>query len=107
MERLLARGAKAVAFDNLSRRGSIKNAEWLQSRHSGKFQLIRGDIRDSQAITGAARDAGTIFHLAAQVAVTTSVTNPREDFDINAFGTFNTLEAARTSGKNPIFVFAS
>ncbi len=106
MDRLLARGANAVAFDNLSRRGAIKNAEWLQSRH-GKFQLIRGDIRDSQAITEAARDAGTIFHLAAQVAVTTSVTNPREDFNINALGTFNTLEAARASGLNPIFIFAS
>ncbi len=107
IDRLLARGANVVAFDNLSRRGAIKNAEWLQSRHGSKFQLIRGDVRNPQAIRDAARDAGTIFHLAAQVAVTTSVTNPRDDFDINAFGTFNTLEAARASGNNPIFVFAS
>ncbi len=107
MDRLLARGANAVAFDNLSRRGATKNAEWLKSKHGSKFQLIRGDIRDASAIADAARDADVIFHLAAQVAVTTSVANPREDFDINAFGTFNTLEAARASGRNPIFVFAS
>ncbi len=107
MDRLLARGANAVAFDNLSRRGATKNAEWLKSKYGSRFQLIRGDIRDPKAIADAARDAGTIFHLAAQVAVTTSVTNPREDFDINAFGTFNTLEAARASARNPIFVFAS
>ncbi len=107
VDRLLSRGANAVAFDNLSRRGAIKNADWLKSKHGSKFQLIRGDIRDPKAISEAARDADIVYHLAAQVAVTTSVTNPREDFDINAFGTFNTLEAARASGRNPIFLFAS
>ena len=55
----------------------------------------------------AARDADSIFHFAAQVAVTTSVSDPRNDFEINALGTFNTLEAARASSKNPIFVFSS
>lgn len=107
MDRLLARGEHAVAFDNLSRRGAIKNAEWLRGKYGSKFELIRGDVRDAKAIAEAASDADTIVHLAAQVAVTTSVTNPREDFDINAFGTFNTLEAARLSGRNPIFLFAS
>ncbi len=107
MDRLLTRGANAVAFDNLSRRGATKNAEWLRDKYNSKFELIRGDIRDPRSIADAARDADVIFHLAAQVAVTTSVTNPREDFDINAVGTFNTLEAARASGRNPIFVFAS
>ncbi|MBI4791011.1 MAG: GDP-mannose 4,6-dehydratase [Chloroflexi bacterium] len=107
MDRLFARGEHAVAFDNLSRRGAIKNAEWLRAKYGPKFELIRGDVRDANAIEQAARDADIIYHLAAQVAVTTSVTDPRTDFEINAFGTFNTLEAARASGKNPIFIFAS
>jgi CDP-paratose 2-epimerase len=54
-----------------------------------------------------ASDADVIVHLAGQVAVTTSVTNPREDFEANALGTFNALEAARASGRDPIFIYAS
>jgi len=107
MERLLARGERAVAFDNLSRAGAIKNEAWLREKFGARFELIRGDVRDACAIADAARDADVIVHLAAQVAVTTSVANPREDFEINALGTFNTLEAARLSGRNPIFVYAS
>ena len=107
LDRLLARGENVVAFDNLSRRGSEKNAAWLRGKYGERFHLIQADIRDAQAITDAVRDADAIYHLASQVTVTTSVTNPREDFEINALGTFNTLEAARASGRNPIFVFAS
>ncbi|MBI5035429.1 MAG: SDR family NAD(P)-dependent oxidoreductase [Chloroflexi bacterium] len=107
VDRLLARGENVVAFDNMSRRGSEKNAAWLRGKYGAKFQLVQGDIRDAQAITDAARDADAIYHLAAQVTVTTSVTDPRNDFEINALGTFNVLEAARASGRNPIFVFAS
>lgn len=107
VDRLLSHGQNAVAFDNLSRRGSEKNADWLRGKHGAKFELIRGDIRDARAITDAARDADAIYHLAAQVTVTTSVTDPRNDFEINALGTFNTLEAARASGRNPAFLFAS
>lgn len=107
MDRLLAAGEHAVAFDNLSRRGAIKNADWLRAKYGSKFELVEGDVRDARAIAEAARDADSIFHLAAQVAVTTSVTDPRNDFDINALGTFNTLEAARASGRNPVFVFSS
>ncbi len=107
MDRLLARGENAVAFDNLSRRGAVKNADWLAQKFGARFQLVRGDIRDARAIADAARDADVIYHLAAQVAVTTSITDPRSDFEINALGTFNALEAARASGRNPIFIFAS
>jgi CDP-paratose 2-epimerase len=107
MDRLLARGERAVAFDNLSRRGSAINADWLRGRHGSRFELIQADIRDAGAVAEAARDADAIYHLAAQVAVTTSVTDPRTDFEINALGTFNALEAARASGRNPIFIFAS
>ena len=106
-DRLLARGEHAVAFDNLSRRGAVKNADWLRAKYGNKFELIRGDVRDAHAIADAAHDADAIYHFAAQVAVTTSVINPREDFEINALGTFNTLEAARLSGRNPIFFYSS
>jgi CDP-paratose 2-epimerase len=107
MDRLLSRGERAVAFDNLSRRGARKNADWLKSKHGSKFELVRGDIRDATAIEQAAGDATVIYHLAAQVAVTTSVANPREDFEINALGTLNALEAARQSRNSPVFIFAS
>jgi CDP-paratose 2-epimerase len=107
VERWLARGARVVAFDNLSRRGARANCAWLRARYGARFELIHGDVRDAGAITAAARDAEVIVHLAGQVAVTTSVNDPRTDFESNALGTFNTLEAARHSGKNPIFIFAS
>ncbi len=107
LNRLLARGAHAVAFDNLSRRGADKNADWLREKYGARFELIRGDVRDARAIADAARDADAIYHFAAQVAVTTSVTDPRTDFEINALGTFNTLEAGRASGRNPFFLYSS
>ncbi len=107
VDRLLARGQQVIVFDNLSRKGSEKNAAWLRERHGDRFDLVRGDIRDAQAIREAAREADVIYHLAAQVAVTTSVADPRTDFEINALGTFNTLEAARASGRNPTLIYAS
>ena len=106
--RCLARGEKIRIFDNLSRAGSKRNLEWLEAEYGrNSFELIVGDVRDRDAIQKAAADVTKILHLAAQVAVTTSVTDPRTDFEINALGTFNTLEAARLSGNNPAFLFAS
>jgi len=106
--RCLARGEKVVIFDNLSRRGADRNIEWLSDRFDRKaFELVREDIRNAAAIQDAARGADKIVHLAAQVAVTTSVTDPRTDFEINAGGTFNSLEAARLSGRKPAFLYAS
>lgn len=106
--RLLSRNEEVVVFDNLSRIGAGKNIEWLQ-RQFGKdaFQFVRGDVRDSAAIETVAKDVDIIVHLAGQVAVTTSVLEPREDFQINAFGTFNVLEAARKSGREPFVLYAS
>jgi CDP-paratose 2-epimerase len=101
-----ARGDSVAVFDNLSRRGSERNLEWLQTVVPG-LEFIRGDVREAAAIAAAVRGRDAVLHLAAQVAVTTSVTDPREDFEINALGTFNTLEAARASGKNPIFIYTS
>ena len=108
VSRLLQRGEKVIVYDNLSRNGSRKNIEWLRELFGrDAFQLVIEDIRDANKISEAAREADVIVHLAAQVAVTTSVTHPRDDFEINALGTFNVLEAARNSKKKPIFIYAS
>lgn len=106
--RCLSRGEEVVIFDNLSRRGADRNIEWLSDQFNRKsFTLVKADIRDAETIKTAAKGADRIVHLAAQVAVTTSVTDPATDFAINAGGTFNALEAARSSGKKPAFLYAS
>lgn len=108
VSRLLNRGEDVKIFDNLSRAGSARNLEWLKQTYGADaFQLIQGDVRDADAIQKAAADADVIVHLAAQVAVTTSVVDPRNDFEINALGTFNALEAARLSGREPVFLYSS
>jgi CDP-paratose 2-epimerase len=100
------RGDTVTVFDNLSRRGSVPNLLWLQKNVPG-VKFVHGDVRDAAALGRAAQGREAIFHLAAQVAVTTSVTDPRDDFKINALGTFNVLEAARASGMNPIVIYSS
>lgn len=107
VNRLLARGEQVTVLDNLSRPGAIKNLEWLHTQHKKQFVFIKGDIRDYNLMLGALKDVDVVVHLAAQVAVTTSVTDPRNDFDINAMGTFNVLEAAREIGRKPVFIYAS
>lgn len=104
---LLSDGHDVIVFDNLSRDGSRKNAEWLARLHGDAFRLVEGDIRDARAVADVVRDKEFIYHFAAQVAVTTSVTHPREDFEINALGTFNVLEAARTVADRPVVLFTS
>ena len=108
VHRLLQRGENVTVYDNLSRAGAPKNVAWLEETF-GKdaFKLIVGDLRDADLLTESAKEADVIVHLAGQVAVTTSVTNPRDDFEVNALGTFNALEAARLSKKNPIFIYSS
>jgi CDP-paratose 2-epimerase len=97
-----------TVYDNLSRGGAPKNLDWLRkSFGEDSFDVIVGDVRDASLIAESAQDADVIVHLAGQVAVTTSVVNPRDDFESNAIGTFNTLEAARLSGRDPIFIYAS
>jgi len=106
--RLIQRGEKVTIFDNLSRPGAPRNVVWLEETF-GKdaFRLIVGDLRNADLMMESAKDADVIVHLAGQVAVTTSVINPRNDFESNALGTFNALEAARLSEKDPIFIYAS
>lgn len=108
VNRLLGRGETVTIFDNLSRLGAKSNLAWLeQSFGKQAVRLVVGDVTDARSLADAARDADVFVHLAGQVAVTTSVTNPREDFQANALGTFNAVEAARLSGRDPVFIFAS
>jgi len=108
VHRLVQRGEQVTVFDNLSRRGAEANLRWLQSEFGrDAFRFIRGDIRNAALMTAMAIDVDVIVHLAAQVAVTTSVQHPREDIEINAMGTFNVLEGARLSPNRPMVVYAS
>ncbi len=103
--RLLREGHSVTVFDNLSRKGTAANLEWLRTQ--GAFDFVRGDVREAATVNAVVNGQDAVYHLAAQVAVTTSVVNPRLDFEINALGTFNVLEAARLSGSKPVVVYAS
>jgi CDP-paratose 2-epimerase len=100
-------GWKVVVADNLSRRGTDDNLAWLKSQASVEFE--RCDIRDAASIADviARHQPELLIHLAAQVAVTTSVTHPREDFEINALGTFNVLEGVRLHAPGAFVINAS
>lgn len=106
-DRLIREGQEVVVYDNLSRAGSVKNVAWLRDEHGDAWQLLQSDIRDSSALSEAAADVDVIYHLASQVAVTTSLQDPRHDFEVNALGTFNVLEAARLSERRPMVLYAS
>jgi CDP-paratose 2-epimerase len=101
--------AKVHIFDNLSRRGVHHNLKWLQKAASGsdRLQVTIGDVRDAAMVERAVQKATEIYHFAAQVAVTNSVSDPRFDLEVNVGGTFNILEAARKSGRRPFLLFTS
>lgn len=106
--RLLAQGHRITIFDNLSRSGCERNLTWLRESYGADaFKLVHADLTDYAALQSAAEGAQRIYHLAGQVAVTTSVKDPRADFQSNALGTFNVLEAARSVADNPVFFYAS
>lgn len=108
VSRLLQRSERVTIYDNLSRAGADRNLSWLRATYGqNAFSLVKGDVRDAEKIMATASQADVIVHLAGQVAVTTSVQDPRNDFEINAGGTFNVLEAARLSKRNPVFIYAS
>jgi CDP-paratose 2-epimerase len=102
-----AKGWKVTVLDNLSRRGGEDNLRWLHERSPIQFE--RADVRDAAAVDAIVKAVrpDVLLHLAAQVAVTTSVVNPREDFEINALGTFNVLEAARRHSPETFVITAS
>jgi CDP-paratose 2-epimerase len=106
-DRLLRDGHEVVLFDNLGRAGVQENLNWLREQHRDRIQFVKEDVRDFGAVEKAMRGADTVFHLAAQVAVTTSIANPQADFSINAQGTLNVLEAARQQNPMPIVLYTS
>lgn len=103
----LTRGDDVIVFDNLYKAGSRKNLEWLNN--SGPIQFEYGDIRNANDIARviSTHKPEAIFHLAGQVAMTTSIDNPRLDFEINAMGTLHLLEAARISTPNTTIIYSS
>jgi CDP-paratose 2-epimerase len=106
--RLLSEHRRVRIVDNLSRPGVDRNLEWLVGQHEpGLLEIRIADIRDPDAVEKALHDVGQVFHLAAQVAVTTSIERPLEDFDINVRGTLHLLEAMRRRPQPPALIFTS
>lgn len=101
-------GKRVILFDNFSRAGTEENVRWLCERHGNKVIVVKGDVRSSgKEFRALVEDVDVVIHLAGQVAVTTSVIDPAEDFEINARGTFNVLEAVRNSERKPILLYSS
>ena len=94
-------------LDNLSRPGTEKNVAWLESIENQNLAVLQKDIRDFDAVSQAMRNVDVVVHLAAQVAVTTSVTDPRIDFEINTTGTLNVLEALRQVNPEALLLYTS
>src|SRR5260370_23624629 len=105
---LLNDGLPVTIFDAFLRRGAYNNVTWLREHaRSSELRIIKEDVRNFVAIRDAVAKADIIYHLAGQVAVTTSVVDPRTDFDVNALGTLTVLEAARLGGHRPAIIFTS
>jgi len=108
-DRFLRRGAEVIVLDNFSRAGTKHNVKWLR-RGEGRLVVVDADVRDASRIGEvfhAHRDVSLILHLAGQVSVTGSISDPRADFDINAAGTLNVLEAVRRAKIQAPFIYAS
>jgi CDP-paratose 2-epimerase len=105
--RLLRSGRPVRIYDNLSRPGAEQNLRWLRAAHGSRVQVAQGDVQSTARLREALADVGTVFHLAAQVAVTTSLADPRDDFAVNAAGTLNLLELIRETGRRIALVFTS
>lgn len=106
-DRLAARGNEVIVLDNLTRAGVRENAQWLKARHGERIDIVTADIRDSISVISTVREAGAVIHLAAQVAVTDSIADPVADFEVNARGTVNVLEAVRLHNPTAPVLFAS
>lgn len=105
--RLLSAGHPVLLFDNLSRPGVERNLQWLRETHGDLVEIEIGDVCNVQALAATVKKAAQVFHLAAQVAVTTSLSEPIYDFEVNARGTLNLLEALRALSDPPPLVFTS
>jgi CDP-paratose 2-epimerase len=106
-DRLLSEGKSVMILDNLSRAGVQNNLFWLKEKHPDNLLVLIGDIRDKTVVKKAVSGASMVFHFAAQVAVTSSLTNPYHDFEVNALGTLNMLEAIRETSHQPPIIFTS
>lgn len=105
--RLLSNGHRVRLLDNLSRAGVERNLRWLIETHGDLVDIEVPDVRNLSIVKHAVKDASQIFHFAAQVAVTSSLVDPIEDFEINARGTLNLLEAVRAVENPPPLIFTS
>jgi CDP-paratose 2-epimerase len=106
-DQLAGEGHEVIVYDALARGGVDRNLAWLKERHGSRITHVLGDVRDEDELVRAAAEAKAVFHFAAQVAVTTSLMDPREDFDINVRGTVNLLDAVRVRGEPVPVIFAS
>src|SRR3954470_20634138 len=106
-DRLLRDGQRVRIVDNLSRPGVEGNLAWLRRRHGDRLEVMIGDLCEPGVAAAAVQGVDSIFHLAAQVAVTTSLEDPAHDFDVNLVGTINLLEAAGVQGRSPALIFPS
>lgn len=106
-DRFASEGHEVLVFDALSRPGVERNLEWLKDRHGSRISSIVADVRDEDEVVRAAAEAKAVFHMAAQVAVTTSLADPRDDFETNVRGTIHVLDAVRTRGEPVPVIFAS
>ena len=104
---LMRDGQQVTVFDNLSRPGVERNLRWLADRHGDRLRAVPADLRDAQSVCDVVAGASAVFHLAAQTAVTTSLTAPVDDFEVNARGTLNVLEAVRATGRPVPVILAS
>jgi CDP-paratose 2-epimerase len=107
VHRLIEAGEEVRILDNLSRPGVERNIRWLEEVHGRKFELVVADVREREVVRGALTGIDHVFHFAAQVAVTGSITDPRFDFDVNAAGTLVLLEAIRARKAPPSILYAS
>jgi CDP-paratose 2-epimerase len=106
-DRLARQGERVLIYDSLARPGVEANAEWLKLRHGARVQIEIADVRDRHTLRDAVQMASAVYHFAAQVAVTTSLEDPKTDFEVNTCGTFNLLEALRRRNHPPPLVFTS
>jgi CDP-paratose 2-epimerase len=106
-DRLASEGEEVIIYDSLARPGVDRNLAWLEERHGASITPLIADVRNDGLLGSAVAKAKAVFHMAAQVAVTTSFTDPRADFEVNMLGTFNVLEAARRCVAPPPVIFAS
>jgi CDP-paratose 2-epimerase len=106
-DRIAVAGGRVLVFDDLSRPGVEENLRWLTARHGNAIDVEIADVREPDALRRAMRHADRAFHLAAQVAVTTSLDEPVRDATVNLQGTINLLEAARSRSRPPALLFTS